>query len=310
RTSETYSDVSVTANWLIYYDVTVTYTDTWAVTLTYYHNSLGYSYLYDESAPRHAGRTSSTTRHEIGREPIAGNPNDPPGGNPGGNPGGDPGTPGDNPGTPGGNPGEPGDGGGHHEPSPAEKREQSRAAVIVWGTIPVDSSSRSSQYNSYHPDPVLMQEQAERMEQAPTWKKVLIYGAAGATAAFILVPIAYGLAPEFAALASTASKAATEFGDDASNGLSKPMVSDSKLQSLMNELYRAGAKVGSGSTADAIRYEMKTGDLLSPSGHLQKGVDYARALENWLQANPNASSPDRAAAQAVLEDLKNALQGR
>lgn len=27
----------------------------------------------------------------------------------------------------------------------------------------------------------------------------------------------------------------------------------------------------SGSTADAIRYEIRTGKLLSPSGHIQKG---------------------------------------
>jgi len=40
----------------------------------------------------------------------------------------------------------------------------------------------------------------------------------------------------------------------------------------IDAMYRRNAKVGSGSTADAIRYELKTGELLSPSGHFQKGI--------------------------------------
>lgn len=39
------------------------------------------------------------------------------------------------------------------------------------------------------------------------------------------------------------------------------------LRNVINSLYRATARVGSGSTADAIRCERATGKLLSPAGH-------------------------------------------
>lgn len=35
---------------------------------------------------------------------------------------------------------------------------------------------------------------------------------------------------------------------------------DTKLRNLISDLYRKGAKIGSGSTADAIRYERSTGN--------------------------------------------------
>jgi hypothetical protein len=87
----------------------------------------------------------------------------------------------------------------------------------------------------------------------------------------------------------------------------KPNVQDPKLQNIVNQLYRPGAQIGNGSTADAIRYEKATGCPVGGRWHTQKGWDYVRALQRWLQQNPNASASDRQAAQDILDDLLDAL---
>lgn len=89
--------------------------------------------------------------------------------------------------------------------------------------------------------------------------------------------------------------------------MSKPSVQDTQLQNLMNGLYRPNAKVGSGSTADAIRHELATGEAVGGSFHSQKGADSIRALEKWLGNNPTARPGDRTAAENVILDLRNAL---
>ncbi|ORC51276.1 hypothetical protein B2G74_00445 [Burkholderia sp. A27] len=98
--------------------------------------------------------------------------------------------------------------------------------------------------------------------------------------------------------------------DDLAAAMSKPTVSDTKLGGLMDDLYRDGAKIGTGSTADAVRYETETGTPVGGVFHTQKAVDYSVALQRWLDSNPNASFSDRSAAQNVLRDLQNALKGK
>ena len=85
--------------------------------------------------------------------------------------------------------------------------------------------------------------------------------------------------------------------------MSKPYVQDPYLAHLMDDLYRDNATVGSGSTADAIT----TGEPVGGGWHSTKGEGYIIALEKWLTKNPTASSSDRAAAENVLLDLKDAL---
>ncbi|GAB6852974.1 hypothetical protein JCM10599A_67780 [Paraburkholderia kururiensis] len=92
--------------------------------------------------------------------------------------------------------------------------------------------------------------------------------------------------------------------------MSKPIVTDTKLSGLMDDLYRDGAKIGTGSTADAVRYETETGNPVGGVFHTQKAQDYSVALQKWLDSNPNASFSDRSAAQNVLRDLQNALKGK
>ncbi|MFS3696901.1 hypothetical protein ACK6T2_20020, partial [Escherichia coli] len=90
----------------------------------------------------------------------------------------------------------------------------------------------------------------------------------------------------------------------------QPDVTDSNLKNIIDDLYRPNAKVGSGSTADAVRYELATGEKVGGRGHVLKAQDYTRALQDWLDKNPTASPGDRAAAENVLQDLQNALGGK
>lgn len=97
--------------------------------------------------------------------------------------------------------------------------------------------------------------------------------------------------------------------DELRRAMSKPHVDDPKLKELMDDLYRENAQVGSGSTADAVRHEMQTGEMVGGRSHAQKARDYSKALQRWLDNNPTASAGDRAAAENVLRDLQNALSG-
>lgn len=92
--------------------------------------------------------------------------------------------------------------------------------------------------------------------------------------------------------------------------MEKPIVADDKLQDIINELYRDNAKIGSGSTADAVRYEMNTGFNVGGKTHTQKANNYSSFILKWLEKNPNASASDRAVAENILRDMQNALNGK
>jgi len=86
----------------------------------------------------------------------------------------------------------------------------------------------------------------------------------------------------------------------------KPGAQNPSLQDIIDELYRPGAKVGSGSTADAIRHELQTGELLSPAGHALKGQERLRQLEKLL-ATDELNEVDRETAKDLAGDLRDAL---
>ncbi len=89
--------------------------------------------------------------------------------------------------------------------------------------------------------------------------------------------------------------------------MEKPATTDPALSSAMGELYRPGAKIGSGSTAAAVRHERATGGLVGGRTHTAKAQGYVLYLERWLLNNPDATPGDRAAAENVLLDLCDAL---
>ena len=77
---------------------------------------------------------------------------------------------------------------------------------------------------------------------------------------------------------------------------------------LVDELYRDGASVGDGGTADAIRKQLSTGELVGNRDHLIKGKERLRQIEKILSKNPN--HPDREILEFLADDLKNALGGK
>jgi RHS repeat-associated protein len=91
--------------------------------------------------------------------------------------------------------------------------------------------------------------------------------------------------------------------------MEKPHVVDPKLKGYLDELYRENAKVGSGSSAAAVRHEAATGAPIGGVFHTQKVQNMSTTLEKWISNNPTARLGDRAAAESVLRDMKNALGG-
>jgi hypothetical protein len=92
--------------------------------------------------------------------------------------------------------------------------------------------------------------------------------------------------------------------------LRSPTVTDAKLQKVVEDLYK-GVKypnrVGTGTTADAVRNELETGKPTGGTFHLDKATQYARALSKRLKMDLNYY--DRLVAQSLLDDLKDALGG-
>jgi hypothetical protein len=58
----------------------------------------------------------------------------------------------------------------------------------------------------------------------------------------------------------------------------------------------------------AIRYELVTGEQVPGISNSQEGRDMITRLESWLENNPIAISGDRAVAESMIKDLKNALE--
>lgn len=120
-----------------------------------------------------------------------------------------------------------------------------------------------------------------------------------------------GPKPEGNSAPSAANRAGFEkYTDGLRGSMDRPPTADPKLSGIMDEMYRPNAKVGSGSTAAAVRSERATGQPVGGRWHTQKAEEGVNRLQRWLQANPMASSSDRAAAENVLRDLKNALAGQ
>lgn len=85
--------------------------------------------------------------------------------------------------------------------------------------------------------------------------------------------------------------------------------SDIKLKNIINELYRQGANIGDGGTADAIRYEIKYGEKIKNKSHIFKGIERLRNLERFMARN-DISKKDRKIAEKLYKDLKDALGGK
>lgn len=90
---------------------------------------------------------------------------------------------------------------------------------------------------------------------------------------------------------------------------SKPQVADARMKNIVGDLFRPGAKVGNGSTADAVRHELRTGELVGGKGHLTKAREVLTRLRTHLE-DPAATPADKGTAKILAQDLLNALRGR
>lgn len=92
-------------------------------------------------------------------------------------------------------------------------------------------------------------------------------------------------------------------------------VEQRKVQNIFRDLDKgknrpAAQRHGSGSTADAVRYELANpGARVGGRTHSIKARQYSTALDNWLARNPDAPDELRQEARARSQDLKDALNG-
>lgn len=78
------------------------------------------------------------------------------------------------------------------------------------------------------------------------------------------------------------------------------IVEDQELKTLVSELYRDGAKFGSGSTADMIR-------IVGDEGHILKGQNYLKAFQKLWESR-HLQGKDSQIVSMILNDLKDALK--
>jgi RHS repeat-associated protein len=92
--------------------------------------------------------------------------------------------------------------------------------------------------------------------------------------------------------------------------LERPHVDDPKLQNYVDNLYKGTTnpgRTGTGTTADAVRNERRTGQPTGGSFHTIKAQETVSGLQKWLRKNQNASAQERVIAQSLLDDLLDAL---
>jgi hypothetical protein len=92
----------------------------------------------------------------------------------------------------------------------------------------------------------------------------------------------------------------------------RPEVGDAQLEHFIDHIFRGvnnPRRIGDGTTMDAIRYELRTGEATHGRGHIQKGHDMIRGLDKWLRSNPGASDGDKQLARSLMGELKEALDG-
>jgi RHS repeat-associated protein len=91
--------------------------------------------------------------------------------------------------------------------------------------------------------------------------------------------------------------------------LATPEVENTKLQNVVNDLYKGttnAERVGTGTTADAVRNEIETGEATGGKFHFAKAEQYSTALSNLIKGG-TLSPHDQVVAQSLFDDLQNAL---
>jgi len=84
-----------------------------------------------------------------------------------------------------------------------------------------------------------------------------------------------------------------------------PAAADPRLQNFINMLFQVTDQMPGG-TAGAVRYEIRTGELLSDAGHSIKAQEIINGLQKLVNSG-TLSQTDTATAKGLIEDLRSAL---
>lgn len=93
-------------------------------------------------------------------------------------------------------------------------------------------------------------------------------------------------------------------------GRARPEVEDTKLSNYVKDLFTGvdnPHRFGDGTTMDAIRHELRTGETVHNRRHVIKGENILRGLERWLRNHPEAPLSDREIAMQLARELREAL---
>ena len=92
--------------------------------------------------------------------------------------------------------------------------------------------------------------------------------------------------------------------------MEKPYVVNKSLKKIVDNSYaaeRSESRIGNGSEAAAIFNELATLQSTKGSWHIQEGGETIIKLSEWLKNNPSANPGDRAAAENIIKQIRNAL---
>jgi len=79
-----------------------------------------------------------------------------------------------------------------------------------------------------------------------------------------------------------------------------------RLKNAISEMYRKGSFIGDGGTASVLKFEKRTGILLSPKGHYQKATEMKRRLEK-ITLRESLNKKDRKTARTLSKQLRRAI---
>ena len=91
----------------------------------------------------------------------------------------------------------------------------------------------------------------------------------------------------------------------------KPLVINSKLQNIVNDIYKGqGGKgqIGNGTMMDAIRNELKTEKRTKGKFHSKKARLRVAGLENLINSG-KLNDQDKNIAKVLIKDIRKAISG-
>ncbi|VTS07764.1 YD repeat protein OS=Isosphaera pallida (strain ATCC 43644 / DSM 9630 / IS1B) GN=Isop_2419 PE=4 SV=1: PT-HINT [Tuwongella immobilis] len=108
----------------------------------------------------------------------------------------------------------------------------------------------------------------------------------------------------------TLRRTSREFIESNPTSVKRPKVVDNSLSRIMDDIYKAEKspdRIGTGSTADGLRFEKMTGFDFNDKIHGQAASERANRLRDWLKDHPHALPDDIDAARRVVADLEDAI---